>query len=118
MILTWKFLSAVVRDGQEIGPAGLRAERSGTKATNTPEECRGRRVTGSLRRARAICYAITGNPVDSAPRHHNQHRSEHAQRERLTSHASRSTRSDASRLRSCPTIMRRDRRTKPRVVLK
>lgn len=84
LILIWKpFLSAVVRDRQEIGPAGLRAERSGTKATNTSKEYRGRRVTESPRRARAICFAITSNPVDFAPCYHNQCRLEHAQQKRL-----------------------------------
>lgn len=84
LILTWKlFLSAVVRDGQEIGPAGLRAERAGTKATNTPKEYRGRRVTESPRQTRAICFAITGNPVDFAPCYYNQRGCEHAQREQL-----------------------------------
>lgn len=84
LFLTWKlFLSAVVRDGQEIGPAGLRAERGGTKATNTPEEYRGRRVTESPRRARAIYFAITGNSMDFASCYHNQHRGEYVKRKRL-----------------------------------
>lgn len=84
LILTWKlFLSAVVRDGQEIGPAGLRAERGGTKATNTPEEYRGRRVTESPRRARAIYFAITGNTMDFASCYHNQRRGEYVKQKRL-----------------------------------
>lgn len=84
LFLTWKlFLSAVVRDGQEIGPAGLRAERGGTKATNTPEEYRGRRVTESPRRARAIYFAITGNSMDFASCYHNQRRGEYVKRKRL-----------------------------------
>lgn len=84
LILTWKlFLSAVVRDGQEIGPAGLRAERGGTKATNTPEEYRGRRVTESPRRARAIYFAITGNSMDFASCYHNQRRGEYVKQKRL-----------------------------------
>lgn len=77
------FLSAVVRDGQEIGPAGVRAERGSAKTTDTPAEYRGRRVTESPRRARAICSATTGNLVDFAPCHYNQRGPRRTQRERL-----------------------------------
>lgn len=76
-------LLSAVGDGQEAGPVGVRAERARAKAADTAAQYRGRRVTKSPRRTRAIRFTITRDFMDPASRHDNHGDTEYAQREHL-----------------------------------
>lgn len=77
------FLLSVVGDGQEAGSVDVRAKRVGAETADTSAQHRGRRVTESPRRARAICFTICRGSTDPATRYDNHSDAEHAQREFL-----------------------------------
>lgn len=78
------FLLSAIGNGQEAGSVDVRVKCGSAETADTSAQYRGRCVTESPRRTRAIRFTFTHSSTDLASRYHNHRDAEYVQRGLLT----------------------------------